>query len=363
MLLKRIGSRLITNTKNTVLYLKYLMRGNSEYGGTGKQIFFDINDPRLERYLYWLLKMFDLGGFRIAMRFDPWLLLNLRNHADWIYDVPSLRIVRSRPGDCELAITNRKSDAGTIFLDTNYFSNSKDPYGFDLPFSMHPAMYRSGLFETVRRLRNNRRNIRISYGGNLSRGYNNTELNTLFKKLNRHQITEMIEDNFGDEISNIFSEIDAERVFNLESARIAIVREPVLTFERWFDLLAASDFMIAPPGYAMPFSNNIIEAMSVGTIPVTQYPELFSPPLTEGENCLYFSDPESFCETVLKCLDAGDEEIQRMRRNVISYYDTHLDPIVVSRRLYDSRNDIKTLYLIAGHLSIMGLKNEGKWAE
>ena len=67
---------------------------------------------------------------------------------------------------------------------------------------------------------------------------------------------------------------------------------------RWLPTIAATDFLVCAPGMAMPMSHNIIEALGVGTIPLTNYPEWFLPALENGVNCLVFRDTDDLIERV-----------------------------------------------------------------
>ena len=64
---------------------------------------------------------------------------------------------------------------------------------------------------------------------------------------------------------------------------------PMDELRQW---LAKFDFFFALPGVVMPFSHNIIEAMSVGCIPFLQqsYAEMFKPPLINNIQAVTFSD-------------------------------------------------------------------------
>ena len=126
----------------------------------------------------------------------------------------------------------------------------------------------------------------------------------------------------------------------------------VLPLKRWMRMLGVSDFFVAPPGIIMPFSHNIIESMAVGTVPITQYGDLFDPPLVDGETCLAFSDEASLRARIEHALRMRSDEIEHLRKNVEDYYDRHLDPRAVVGKIVARKDSLDRLYLIAGHLSI-----------
>ena len=320
----------------------------------GKSVYFDLSDPRLERYLYGLLKMFDLAGWNVSLKFHPWLLLNLRNHAEWIYDVRSLKIRHFDAPDGHLVIADRPKRNG-ILLDTAYFSNSKPKRSFSLPFLMNPSIYHTGLYYSLSRIGRKKRHIRIFLGGNLDDSYENSGVENRFGIENRAQIRRTIETDFADSraLSIASTKEEALKILDgTEPVGLFVLRNNVVSNKEWMELLSASSFFIAPPGTLMPFSHNIIEAMAMGAVPITQYGDLFDPPLIDGKTCLVFDNKKSLIDVVKYAMTAKHREVQDLRRNVIKYYNDQLDPKKIVDRIDKSSDSIDRLYIIAGHLSV-----------
>jgi hypothetical protein len=103
--------------------------------------------------------------------------------------------------------------------------------------------------------------------------------------------------------------------------------------EDWLGTLAMADFFLSPPGIVMPMCHNIIEAMAVGTIPITNYPEWLDPHLVHMENCIVFDDREDLIAKLKMALEMAPQEIARLRSNVIDYYETHMRPDTFVRRV------------------------------
>ena len=74
----------------------------------------------------------------------------------------------------------------------------------------------------------------------------------------------------------------------------------------------------------MPLCFNVIESMSVSTIPILQYPEYFDPPLEHLKNCIVFSNSEDLLRKIRNILSMSEKEISILKMNVISYYDEFL---------------------------------------
>jgi hypothetical protein len=112
-----------------------------------------------------------------------------------------------------------------------------------------------------------------------------------------------------------------------------VISETKTKDEDWLNFLATSDFFIAPPGFRYPWCHNAIEAMSVGTIPILQYSNLFSPQLRHLENCLQYQSKEELENVVKLALTLGQEEISRLKQNVVHYFEDHLSPNAIVKRI------------------------------
>ncbi len=84
--------------------------------------------------------------------------------------------------------------------------------------------------------------------------------------------------------------------------------------------------MLSPPGWCMPVSHNLAEAMFCGAIPITNGGTSMAEPLVDGENCLAFSGEADFVAGMEKVLSMSDQEIEKMRVTVWDYYGRFLNP-------------------------------------
>ncbi len=101
----------------------------------------------------------------------------------------------------------------------------------------------------------------------------------------------------------------------------------------WLDLMATARFFLALPGVSYPMSHNLVEALAVGTIPITEYPELFFPALQDGVNCLTYQGEDDFVETVKRALQMPESERKRLAEGASAYYDSYLAPAAAVSRL------------------------------
>jgi hypothetical protein len=116
-----------------------------------------------------------------------------------------------------------------------------------------------------------------------------------------------------------------------------------LSLREFLDKLADSDFCLCPPGWAMPHCHNIIEAMSVGSIPVTNYHAYMTPPLRHGINCLTFDSIDDLARIVDSLPHFTAAEIEKMRHNVVNYYNQFLDARAVGADFLARIKQISTL--------------------
>jgi hypothetical protein len=77
--------------------------------------------------------------------------------------------------------------------------------------------------------------------------------------------------------------------------------------------------------------------MAVGTIPITQYPELFYPALEHGKNCLVFNSEQSLLDVINFVLQMKSTDIERLKQQAINYYEEYLAPEITIQRLLNHR--------------------------
>jgi len=363
MIRAKIIPRLVYMSRSALALFRYL-RLKKPRADRARCIYVDIPNPNLERYYYLLLKFFDIAGFDVYIKANLKLLLNLRNHSERIYHIPNLRIRRLAPKHADLWLTDKQLENRSkraITVDVDYFRQDKGPATFIWPFSMHPTIYDSDCYEAIDQLRTTTRTIRVFLGGNLSEAYELHDgfISGLFGKINRWRIACYLE-SFADEnwMELINSPDKVKDVFRYDfRSKFVLVKGARFSLADWLRALAMSDFFVAAPGVIMPFSNNIIEAMAVGAVPILQYPELFNPPLKEMENCLCYSTEEELLSKIKAALRMDADTINLLRRNVISYYDRYLDPKAVVEQMIKAQPAVTRIYVNAGHLSVYKLRD------
>jgi hypothetical protein len=219
-----------------------------------------------------------------------------------------------------------------LHISRQYYSLPPSEHRFFAPYFAHPEFYKGGLHNAVLSMRERERNVTIFFAGTHSdSAYSET---FRFPILSRDKILRHIIEKFEWAIK-----ADADKngvksiLIVLTSDTRDIVEKHKLSIQNYMDTMSRSDFFICPPGWRMPHSHNLIEAMSVGTIPITNYHSYMRPPLTPDINCLAFSTLQELESAVNRALRMDAGEVQRLREGVISYYDEHLEPETFGKKL------------------------------
>jgi hypothetical protein len=218
--------------------------------------------------------------------------------------------------------------AKRITISPTYFSR---PTGASLiiPYFAHPDYYRTGIYKQVQKLRLKERRFRIVFAGTFHR---DVYVNSFaFPILSRFQILEFLIWEFASELLFVSAGCLPERyggiVLSVTSDTNDNTRKHGLNHMEYIKFLSTADFMIAPPGWLMPMCHNLVEAMSVGTIPITNYPAYVHPHrLVHRQTSMCFSSCEELRATVRDALSMKEDEVLRIRENVIEYYERFLSP-------------------------------------
>jgi len=70
----------------------------------------------------------------------------------------------------------------------------------------------------------------------------------------------------------------------------------------------------------MPLCHNLIEALAMGAIPILQYPQYMTPPLTDNVNCLRYQDAEDLIKVINTALQLSLADKRKLSDNAKNYY-------------------------------------------
>ena len=219
-----------------------------------------------------------------------------------------------------------------------------------LPYPMSPMVLEQGGLERLATLRDGPRPVRILFAGHFERvHYDRPDVHERrFGKRNRWALLEHLR--AAGRTVEPASRAELEGVLSGGGGREGIVvvdsaRVPVAPRE-WLTLVAQADFFFCPPGRIMPPCHNLVEALAVGTVPITNSPEWFWPVLGDGRECLAFDTTASLDRAVDRALAMPDADVAAMRAAAIAYHDRHLDLRRIASRLAARRGEQLRLTLV-----------------
>ncbi|MCP2029160.1 hypothetical protein L1276_004344 [Flavobacterium sp. HSC-32F16] len=188
-----------------------------------------------------------------------------------------------------------------------------------LPYIMHPFNY------LVTQTDFSSKKIGIILSGNFEEKiYNTTLIPDNFKLLNRWDIyQEVIQHKSVLSISGkeLMEDLDSKKF----SDKLVAMRwqSGAIPNQKWRYYLTAADFIFCAPGMTMPMCHNVLEAMSVGVIPILNYPHWLNPSLQDDFNCLVYQSISDIKLIVDKALSLSQELKNEMAKNVLDYYNAY----------------------------------------
>ena len=226
------------------------------------------------------------------------------------------------------------------------------PYWFKqpmlMPYSVHPVHTGAGLRDRLQKYRASERKMRVFFSGDRE-GYVRNRIRYPRPKLARLDVINAILQGMGEKVLLVQDEANLNDACSdgyVNKCLIMDQSQSRIDQTRWLQTLATSDFFLCPPGFVMPMCHNTVEAMAVGAIPIINYPEWFDPHLEHRTNCIVFDDKVDLLSKLNEVLEMDGNEIARMRRQVVDYYDNRLTPESFVRRIESSKRDKVVVLMI-----------------
>ncbi len=320
-------------------------------------------------YQYALMQYFAMSGYNVLLKKNIlWLGAMTTEFQKMMQNIPNFCITNknyANPNDT-LYITDDKKNIDTqnwkksIYFDANIFTISTADFSkyWLMPYPMNPQMYALKNYENLPKYRQNKRHIKLFFSGNQdAESYTNPVLTHFFSKMNRIETIQTLLDNLTNEQKvmiegNNLDTTTYQNAFVLNqwswTPKQANNLQKRVSNQDWLQTLSYSDFFLGCAGVNQPVCHNIIEAMSVGTVPVLEYAEYFAPVLEHKKNAIIFNGRQDLIEKIKEILAMNPEEIATLRHNVITYYEEHLSPITFVKKTAE-RKDKKHehLYIFA----------------
>jgi hypothetical protein len=355
-----ISYRIIKYPGKTLMFLFYYIKNISWFINHKKEkifinfddaIFLDVYD---NRYQYMFLKTLIKSGYVVYYYSKKNILftefiLSKKTYYNQKYLLKNVVFVNKQPVTPPNYIYMTNTDSfknlnwgKKIFINVNISDIHYSQNSMVMNYIMHPFQYKYGPNKKLTKLRKINRKIKIFFAGGVNLDWYGDELPN--NKSNRKKLF--------DSVSGMGHTINVKSIEHYRAIKKINVINKVILINRddcnikdkhWLENIAISHFFLALPG-GMPISHNIIEALSVGTIPILNYPEWFHPSLTHKVNCLTFKSEDEMKNRIEEAILMPKSDIERMKENAIKYYKKHLDPSYIKRKISNHPSKSFTIY-------------------
>ncbi|HWQ94353.1 MAG TPA: glycosyltransferase [Gammaproteobacteria bacterium] len=308
------------------------------------------------RLLYSLLNAFSSTGYRISL-FNNLAPDSLEKYGKLVFSLEGLTLIDSPPTNPEdwIYLYDKEDKAlgkyewrKKIEVRDDLFSSYCFKNPVIMPFPVHPVHSGPDLEQRLQQCRGSEKKVRVFFSGD-TKNYGRNRIRYPKAKLPRLEVINTVLERMGDDailvkdlstLSELHDSAYTNKCVIVDTSRMWI------DDREWLRNLAKADFFLGPPGIVMPMCHNIVEAMAVGTVPITNYPEWFDPKLTHMENCIAFDDKDDLINKIRSVLEMGADQIARMQANALGHYETHLRASAFTRglELHPDRRIIVLIY-------------------
>ncbi|GEN74950.1 hypothetical protein [Chryseobacterium hagamense] len=357
MINKRINQvkRLISDTV-AFLHLKLYIPPEND-----KVLLISFTNPNLyHRFFYLMVKFYQLSGYTICYPMNFSRFRNLRNKDRYLgLMVREKNFLSINKKNLPPNVIELKDEMFSPDYFVNYFEQqNKQDNVFHVPMSFHPFMYNQGIWDHTINTDRKRFNSIFCYGNFDEQAYLDIK-RTEFTVETRTGLLA-----FFQKKENFISIRGREEVISAgdtlnEKYVFAIKENYGIRMEDIRELLSRFNFYLCCPGVVMPLCHNVIEAMSVGTIPLIQkeYAEVMYPNLRHRTNAVLFKDLNELEHLIHnEIFKYSGQEILTMKNNVLEYYKKYLSPAGMVKNLNQSILEKKLIYLQAEHRSVKFIK-------
>ena len=299
------------------------------------------------RYSYILCIYLKYCGFNVIVKMDPAFFRNIQTYQKLLLNQKYCLIRKSSTLINTVLLTGRKNGDKLIKINYGYNTIKSRTSDCIAPYPMHPLHYQPfSDLKNICSLSKTKRTIKIFFSGNVDKNlYNKETLKKEFKVLSRYEVIDFIETTFK-ENGKIQTVADKAGLYNLIDSQSyinsIIIPKVTIAATDWFKMLSKVDFFICAPGVGAPWCHNCIEVMSVGTIPILQYANLFTPALEHKKNCLVYTNYNDLQKVLELALEMKETEIETMRNNVLEYYHSYLSIESIAKKVETFCNSNKS---------------------
>ena len=336
--------KVITAVSN---YSLYILKTSNQYKLSDKKKYAIINldgqflNYDMGRFSYILSKYCENAGFNISIKTDRNYFKRISTYKKPLLQQEYLFLKKSSTPLNSIVFITADQVQKSIYLEYGYDVTKNTLYDCVAAFPLHPEYYKSYPSEEMfEKLRKSPRRMRIFFAGNTNpQKYQKDQLMKLFAVNNRVDLLNYLINKYSQ--NNLLETIyDKQQLYHLldhdkKEIKPFVISEVKSNSDDWLKILSNSNFFLCATGVYMPWCHNLSESMAVGTIPILEYAHLCAPPLVHMENCLTFSGLNNVEKTIELALALDQENIARLKNNVIRYYEYNLSPESIVKKIKD----------------------------
>ncbi|WP_298528034.1 hypothetical protein [uncultured Christiangramia sp.] len=334
--------------KKKINYYSVLWK-TSKIPDKNKILWIDVSGVVLNRYLFCFLKFFELEGYTIYFPKKKELinaLCETGGEISWCLKDKFLKFSDEIPGNSGTLVINRSQLSNDYFSDILNHNEIESRYY--IPMCEYPTNYYSVNNEEIDI--NLKRKQSIFMAGNMDpKYYSKISSKDIFNIISRREVVDHLYLNsnflpissYNNLNQFITSELDKKLIL-IDTIKDFRIKNNLLK-----SILSKFDFFLALPGIEIPQSHNVIEAISMGCIPVIQksYAELFSPPLENQVNAIIFNNFTELDNVIEAIFNLNYSRILELRINVLNYNYNHLIPKAIVEKV--KKNDYEKIFIQA----------------
>lgn len=286
------------------------------YDASEDVIFIDLkNRTKVRTYLNLIIRLRQETNKPIVFKFNPIFIFVM---SKWFSTFDNLFIANPfKKHKIYWSFSHSKKSTFQVSYSYNKVLNTDSFLPNVVPYIMHPVNYLSHNASICEE-----KNVGILFSGNVDKNiYDNNYIVDRFKIENRYSIYKKIGSNkqyldliFKEFKDNVNTKKYLQNLIHMKHQSGAI---PI---KDWLFYLSGSRFILCAPGMTMPLCHNVLEAMSVGVVPIINYGNWLNPSLVNNENCLTFDTLQSLDTVINKAIAMPEKEYVHLQKNVIEYY-------------------------------------------
>lgn len=188
-----------------------------------------------------------------------------------------------------------------------------------MPYPMHPATLPLADDQSLQQLRKTSDRKGIFFAGNQKPKYGREKMQKEFGVISRLDVIETLRQSYPDRVTSTLAGFSLRDAIILSDSRSESIQP-----SRWLNTLARARYFLCCPGASQPMCHNLIEAMSVGTVPVIEYGDRLAPALQDGVNAITFRGKFGLIQAIKRIDGLSNEQHQQLSLGAAQYYDHYL---------------------------------------